>query len=463
MSSDAYDEQRSQSMKTAIAIIMTNVSGGGTPRHAFEMARAWSHQGEDVLFIQTFRRLSKVYFYKEGKVQHVIRFWDEDGCRLLQLLKAAHVGMIHVEHLLDAEPWMKTLHRALHVPLVVTMHDYYFICPFIKLTDEHDMYCGERGEADCNACLERREFTSPTMGCQVKQISSWRNCWLDYLKEASLILVPSKDMKERVQRYFSLDTIQMRENPELIHPKRDAIHIGLLGSLSVAKGAQVIKKCLSYIAENHLPIRLTLFGTLNEVTLSEDEKKQITITGPYKEEKVYGMIRGAGIDFFWFPGVWPETYSYTLSIPIRLHIPCLASDLGAIASRIHSHHWGETYPWEAGTDEIVHRLLAFDYHRYANPDFTIENTSFSSVEDFYRGVPYKREEPCDEEQVAFPTAFSELPAILHREEFNELWQGASLFQKVQLLTHMDRDWLLSVWQKKGAGYFLGKVREKVMK
>lgn len=240
MSSAAYDEQRSQSMKTAIAIIMTSVSGGGTPRHAFEMAREWSHQGEDVLFIQTFRRLIKVYFYKEGKVQHIIRFWD-------------------------------------------------------------------------------------------------------------------------------------------------------------------------------------------------------------KEENVYGEIRSAGIDFFWFPGVCPETYSYMLSIPIRLHIPCLASDLGAIASRIHSHHWGETYPWEAGTDEIVHRLLAFDYHRYANPDFTIENTSFGSVEDFYRGVPYKREEPCDEEQVAFPTAFSELPAILHREEFNELWQGASLFQKVQLLTHMDRDWLLSVW------------------
>lgn len=48
-------------------------------------------------------------------------------------------------------------------------------------------------------------------------------------------------MKERVQRYFPLDTIQMRENPELIHPKRDAIHIGLIGSLSVAKGSQVIK------------------------------------------------------------------------------------------------------------------------------------------------------------------------------------------------------------------------------
>ena len=35
-------------------------------------------KGEDVLFIQTFRRLIKVYFYKEGKVQHIIRFWDKE-------------------------------------------------------------------------------------------------------------------------------------------------------------------------------------------------------------------------------------------------------------------------------------------------------------------------------------------------------------------------------------------------
>lgn len=261
---------------------MTNVSGGGTPRHAFEMAAEWSRQGQRVLFIQTFQRLIKAYFYKDGNVQQIIRFWDEDGSRLLKLLQAEHVGVIHVEHLLDAEPWVRTLHRTLHVPLVVTLHDYYFICPFIKLTDEHDIYCGEKGEAACHACLERRGFTSPTMGCQVKLVSSWRSYWLDYLKEASLILVPSEDMKERMQRYFPLETIRMRENPELIRLQREAIHVGLIGSLSVAKGAQVIKDCLSYVAENDLPIRFTLFGTLNEVKLSEHEKKQITITGPYQ-------------------------------------------------------------------------------------------------------------------------------------------------------------------------------------
>ena len=442
---------------------MTNVSGGGTPRHAFEMAREWSRQGENVLFIQTFRRLIKVYFYKKGKVQQVIRFWDEDGCRLLQLLKAAHVGMIHVEHLLDAEPWMLTLHRALHVPLVVTLHDYYFICPFIKLTDEHDMYCGEKGEAACNACLARREFTSPTMGCQVKQISSWRNCWLNYLKEASLILVPSEDMKERVQRYFPLDTIQMRENPELIHPKRDAIHIGLIGSLSVPKGSQVIKNCLSYIAENHLPIRLTLFGTLNEVTLSEDEQKQITITGPYKEENVYGEIRSAGIDFFWFPGGWPETYSYTLSIPIRLRIPCLSSDIGAIASRIQAHRWGETYPWNAQADKILDKLLDFNYQKFYNPDFVIENTSFGSFETFYVGIPYKKVDGISRDMLSFPSPFKELPAVLYKGEFNELWKGVGLAEKRKLLAHVDKSWLKTVWKKKGAAYFLKKIRDKALK
>lgn len=33
-------------MKTVIAIIMTNVNGGGTPRHAYEMAEEWSRQAD---------------------------------------------------------------------------------------------------------------------------------------------------------------------------------------------------------------------------------------------------------------------------------------------------------------------------------------------------------------------------------------------------------------------------------
>lgn len=442
---------------------MTNVHGGGTPRHAYEMAAEWSRQGVQVLFVYANDRLIKVFFYEDGNAYETIRFFDYDGKRLVQLLKEYHVELIHVEHLLNSESYMLSIHKELQVPLVVTLHDYYFVCPFIQLTNENDIYCEEKGDKSCNECLARRGFYSATLEKQVKDIKEWRENWLSFLQEASLIIVPSKDMEQRIKKYFPLSSIQMRENPELISAESSDIHVGLIGGLSKAKGAEVIKEVLSMASQKKSPIHFTLFGTLSDVQLTTDEKRYITILGPYKEQEVYSMISSHQINYFWFPGVWPETYSYTLSIPIRLRIPCLSSDIGAIASRIQSHRWGETYPWNAQADKILDKLLDFNYQKFYNPDFVIGNTSFGSFESFYAGVPFKEVNEVSQTSLSFPSPYTELPEILYREEFNELWKGAGLAEKRKLLGHVDKNWLKTVWRKKGAAYFLKKIRDKALK
>lgn len=81
------------------------------------------------------------------------------------------------------------------------------------------------------------------------------------MQEASLIIVPSKDMEQRIKKYFPLSSIQMRENPELISAESSDIHVGLIGGLSKAKGAEVIKEVLSMASQKKSPIHFTLFGT----------------------------------------------------------------------------------------------------------------------------------------------------------------------------------------------------------
>ena len=333
----------------------------------------------------------------------------------------------------------------------------------LQLTNENDIYCEEKGDKSCNECLARRGFYSATLEKQVKDIKKWREHWLSFLQEASLIIVPSKDMEQRIKKYFPLSSIQMRENPELISAESSDIHVGLIGGLSKAKGAEVIKEVLSMASQKKSPVHFTLFGTLSDVQLTTDEKGYITILGPYKEQEVYSMISSHQINYFWFPGVCPETYSYTLSIPIRLRIPCLSSDIGAIASRIQSHRWGETYPWNAQADKILDKLLDFNYQKFYNPDFVIENTSFGSFESFYAGVPFKEVNEVLQTSLSFPSPYTELPEILYREEFNELWKGAGLAEKRKLLGHVDKNWLKMVWRKKGATYFLRKIRDKALK
>lgn len=64
----------------------------------------------------------------------------------------------------------------------------------------------------------------------------------------------------------------MRENPELISAESSDIHVGLIGGLSKAKGAEVIKEVLSMASQKKSPIHFTLFGTLSDVQLTTDEK-----------------------------------------------------------------------------------------------------------------------------------------------------------------------------------------------
>ena len=448
-----------------MAILMTNVSGGGTVRHALEMAKAWSRQGVRVVFVTTAGRLIEISIFQDGAVVKRHHLWDDaNGEALLSILRAYDVQLLHVEHLLDAEPSFLTLHRRLAVPLVVTLHDYYTMCPFIKLTDEEDVYCGEAGIPACEACLLRRYFYSPTTRARVTDISRWRKLWEAYLSEASLVVVPSEDMKQRVLSYFPRIHLRMVENPELWSDKHEVRTVGLIGGLGRAKGAQKIQEVLAHVAAHGMPMHFVLFGTLSDVTLTDEEKKYITILGAYREEEVYDWIRRHPVDFFWFPGVWPETYSYTLSIPVRLGIPSVSTDLGAIASRIRSHGWGETYPWKAEAEEITSRLEAFAYEKYKNPHFSIENTSFDAPADYYGGIwPAEKKASLAMPDIPAVDVYKEIHDTLSRAEFNALWKMATARQKIHLMKYIDRDWIREVFHEKGCTYIIKKIFEKVFK
>lgn len=115
--------------------------------------------------------------------------------------------------------------------------------------------------------------------------------------------------------------------------------------------------------------------------------------------------------------------------------------------------------------------MSFEYHKFYNPDFIIDNISFGNFEKisfgnfekFYEGIQYKKINELPQETVQFTSPYNELPDVLSKSEFNELWKGASLTEKRKILSYVDKSWLKSVWKEKGAIYFLKKIKEKVMK
>lgn len=448
-----------------VAIVLSNVLSGGTYRHAQELVHEWAKTGHRVLFICLIRRLTRIVVYDKGQAtKEFFLYGDDDLHQLAQVLRSYQTAILHVEHMLDAPKALIHLHEMAQCSLAVTLHDYYTICPFIKLVTEEDSYCGEKG---CNACLRARRFFSPTFEKEITDIEEWRSFWHSYLQRADDVMVPSEDMQQRMKRYFPDLLIRFVENPELVSYRPPNLRIGLIGALFVAKGSQKIKDTLAYCAAHKVNIHFVLFGMLQEVELTAAEQEYIDILGAYQEEDVYQQIRSQAIDFFWFPGVWPETYSYTLSIPVRLRIPCLSTDLGAIASRIQANHWGETYPWQDGAEAIVEHLLDFPYESYQNPDFVLKNTAFPPFEEYYRDcsvVPVADEQaPAVLLNPSFDDLLPRLDHKLRLLDLSILWQKANLLQKARLLYHLEYFYYLAKMREKGLLFCLKKVKQKIVR
>ena len=77
----------------------------------------------------------------------------------------------------------------------------------------------------------------------------------------------------------------------------------------------------------------------------------LTIHGPYDDADLPALIERLQPDVIWFPALWPETYSYTLSACLQAGVPVIAPDIGAFPERLANRPWTWIRPWSTTPDE----------------------------------------------------------------------------------------------------------------
>jgi O-antigen biosynthesis protein len=132
--------------------------------------------------------------------------------------------------------------------------------------------------------------------------------------------------------------------------------IVVIGALGPHKGSGLLVEIAANVRKNRLPIEFTLVGY-------SDRDEQLTaqgvqITGKYQERDLHMLLAKQKTDICFFPAVWPETFSYTLSEVMRAGFYPIAFDIGAIASRIKASGIGHLLPLELMLDPeaVAHEL-----------------------------------------------------------------------------------------------------------
>jgi O-antigen biosynthesis protein len=328
---------------------------GGTLRHARELAHALGN-------VATFLRLAPapggVDLRLEGPHEglHLHFEMPEERNRLLEILRALQISHIHFHHLASHDSSMCDLPGQLGVTHDFTTHDFHTYCPQISLTDHTDHYCGEKGIEQCRQCVQR----NPAPGGE--SIDSWRARHGRLLSQARFVIAPSADTAERIQRFVPTAAVRVVPHATLdahpvalpaprprVLPASEPLRVVVLGALSRIKGADVLEEVATLAASNNISLEFHLLGFAYR-NLRTEPKAHLKVHGAYEEKDLSQLLKSLQADVAWFPALWPETYSYTLSAALKAGLPIIAPNVGAFGERLQNRDWTWMCDWRQSSN-----------------------------------------------------------------------------------------------------------------
>lgn len=339
----AFDPKTSAKGKSILFVSLS--IGGGTKKATDDLIKLLKKEGQNVYYLTP---------EKQGSIwrlssTHTNVYADYDADieinELIKILQELDVWHVHYHNVLGFKDSIWDLPNLLKCEYDITVHDYYAVCPRVNFVSFNDEYCGEKGESQCNKCLNElgvHDNSIISFKDLDMDIHKWRATFHSKFKLARKVFTPSVNTKDRLLKYFDLNNVRHHYHPEAkksvvlskFGKKRDEkINIGFLGAIGPHKGVDVIKKMAQEIDKHKLPINLKIIGYTSDDDFFQNYEF-VTLTGKYKDEDLSGLIKKAQIDAFFLTSIWPETFGYTLSEILREGKFVFSFDIGAVPERL---------------------------------------------------------------------------------------------------------------------------------
>jgi glycosyltransferase involved in cell wall biosynthesis len=289
-------------------------------------------------------------------------------------LAEATPDVVHVLHLAGLTPTLPELAARRGAALVVSLQDFYFVCPLAHLQKRSGELCaGPDGGRECaRSCFA--DGRSETLGRWVSRARRFEAL----LALAQRVICPSR----YVESYFGPVLADRSRTAVIPNPVADAVlapvtpngsrakergtlTVAFLGAVCAHKGAHVL---LDALARAELPsVDLRLLGVVAESRYAASlraraetlPRVQLTMHGRYSPVELRGLL--ADVDCVVAPSQVPETFSITTREALAAGLPVLVSRLGALPEAVAEGENGFVVAHD-DPSELALRLreLAFD-------------------------------------------------------------------------------------------------------
>lgn len=248
----------------------------------------------------------------------------------------------HIRHLGWHGLSLPQICRQLDIRTVFSFHDFYTLCPNVKLIDAEQNFCGgtcTRGEEDCHVELWPSD-SLPKL--RDNWVHIWRERFSEPLNQCDAYVTTSESARDRILEHFPLladkrfsviphgrdfsefNTIRQTPEPD------ERIRILVPGNINVAKGLNVIEALIAHDKAECLE-----FHILGDIDMSAHAPHpRIIRHGKYSRHEFASKAAKTRPHVGAIFSIWDETYCHTLTELWSVGLPAMVFDYPTVGGRV---------------------------------------------------------------------------------------------------------------------------------
>lgn len=330
-------------------LFVVHIGGGGTPQTTRDLAFGlegfkviiWEGNAQKVRLTSIENSLQVGFKEVEFHADRIV-LGEATNAEFLDFFEKflidEEVTLVHFRHVARQPMEMLSVAATAQVPFLVSLHDFYFVCPSTHLIDGEGRFCAGKcsvGKRDC----QPRMGVKPLTRLRDNWVYSWRDKVGDKLKDAAGFVVTNPSVWAITARQIPA----IADKPHWViehgrdiaksaasNPGYAPVNVLTLGNIGGSKGLDTINDCVRYFQGR---LSFHHFGELGGEYLGEHH-------GPYSRDSVGRLIASLKPAIGLIPSRMFETYSHVLTEFWSQGVAVVASRLGALQERINRHGGG---------------------------------------------------------------------------------------------------------------------------
>lgn len=286
--------------------------------------------------------------------------------------------LVHVMHVMKLSASALMVLKKLEIPFIVTLCDFWFICPRYTLLKWDGSLCqGASHRFACVKCVQDLYgfAKQPYFLRDVTDLGKRNVSIKESLLNARKIIALSDFQKQMYAKngipsermeviQHGVEAVEVVERRERTKPYR----IGFIGSMVAHKGAHVLLQALSQTPD--VDVQCYMYGELRSSPYV-DQLKTLASTDPRihfmgtfdpdDASKIIGQI-----DVLAVPALWYENEPLVVKLALLAGVPVMCSDIGSLSGMIEHGKTGWLIPagkvdaWSVAIRHVVNQLPNFE-------------------------------------------------------------------------------------------------------